>query len=220
MRRRCVVFFISGYFFMLLLGVSAQVAQMSGNRHPAMYFFVWDMYCGWTAYSTKYRVIAEGVSGKFYDLNPAPWGTFRPYNTQDRIQFLGGADTIGQIGVHTAARTNHEPLSRMFVIEEVWAKQFDIPDYIWRERFQIPKEPYKYTKVRVEMAGDGSVTQLHPSWLDTQAQMMLADNPRLKEDVNRTRPFWVVDEYASGSNRYFERAEPNLVSTQRRPLEY
>lgn len=211
MRRWIVGTFIVAYLSALSFGLGCQTLRMGTTMHPAMYFIVWDMYCGWAAYNHSYRAVAEGVSGTYYDLNPAPWGAFRPFDTLDRFQSIMPTYSQAKMAALVAAHTRHEPIARMFVIEEAWAKQFDLPDYIWKAHNAIPRTPHRYTKLFIEMAGDGSVTQYHTSWLEAQNQMMIADNPRLQHEIRDSKPFHLVDEHQRGYNRYFNGREPNTL---------
>ena len=211
MRRWIVGCFIATYVSALCLGITCQTVGMGMHMHPAMYFFVWDMYCGWSAYSHKYRAVAEGVSGTYYDLDPVPWGSFRPYDRLDRLQYIINFGQQARLNTQVAMNTKHEPFSRMFIIEESWGKQFDLPEYIWKANNSIPRQPHKYTKVLVEQSGDGEITHIHPQWLETQHNMMLTDNPRLLEEMRNGRPFWMVDEHQGGGNRYFQSSEPNSI---------
>lgn len=211
MRRWIVGSFIVAYLSALGFGLGCQTLRMGTTMHPAMYFIVWDMYCGWAAYNHGYRAIAEGVSGTYYDLNPPPWGAFRPFDTLDRFQSIMPTNSQAKMAAHFAAHSKHEPLSRLFVIEESWAKQFDLPEYIWKAHNAIPRTPHRYAKLAIELAGDGSVTQFHTPWLETQMQMMIADNPRLQHEVRNSKPFHLIDEHQRDGNRYFNGAEPNTM---------
>lgn len=208
MRRWCIGLFIGTYLSALGLGIVSHALSVGTGSHPIMYFLVWDMYCGWGAYDYKYRAIAEGVSGTFYDVEPAPWGTFKPFNTRDRYQYSMSTGWMAKAAAHTVSLTEHEPIARMFVVEENWAKQFNLPDYVWKARYNIPKQPHNYTKIRVEMDGTGEIVNHYPSWVEVQGQMMVSDNPRIMQDVRNSRSFWVVDEHQSGGNRYFQGKQP------------
>ncbi len=218
MRRWMICSFIAAYVSALGFGIACQTVRMGTAMHPAMYFIVWDMYCGWTAYNHGYRAVAEGVSGTFYDLNPPPWGAFRPFNTLDRFQSISHPSNQARMTRLIARNTKHEPFARMFVIEEAWAKQFDLPEYIWKAHNAIARVPYRYTKVVVEQSGDGEITQSSTPWLDSQTQNMLSDNPRLKQEIQNSRPFWMVDEIEGDGNRYFQTREPDTIQTIRSPL--
>ncbi|MDB5386420.1 MAG: hypothetical protein JWM11_2066 [Planctomycetaceae bacterium] len=212
MRRWCVGIFIATYLTALTGGILSQTLRYGMTAHPVMYFFVWDMYCGWSAYNVKFRAVAEGVSGTCYDLEPAPWGTFRPFNTLSRFQYSTSTGWMAKTGAHTVAHTEHEPIARIFIIEETWAKKFDLPDYVWNARYNTPKHKNVYTTVRVEMDGTGTVVKSYPHWVEVQKQTMVGDNPRLQNTIRSSVPFWIVDEHQSNGNRYFQ-GEESSTST-------
>lgn len=208
MRRWFVGCFIAAYVSALGFGITCHAVRMGVFIHPAMYFIVWDMYCGWSAYNHRHRVVAEGVSGTYYDLNPAPWGSFRPYDRLDRLQYMLDLDKQAKVAVQVANHTRHEPFSRMFIIEESWAKQFDLPDYIWKAHNAIRRSPHTYTKIAVEMSGNGEIMNIFPNWLETQGRQMVTDNPRLQQEIRGSKSFWMVDEHRDAGNRYFSPSEP------------
>lgn len=218
MRRWIVCSFIAAYVSALGFGIACQTVRMGTGMHPGMYFIVWDMYCGWTAYNHGYRAVAEGVSGTFYDLNPPPWGAFRPFNTLDRLQSITSSDNQARMTRLIARNTKHEPLARMFVVEEAWAKQYDLPEYIWKAHNAIERVPFRYTKIVLTQAGDGEIVEAQIPWLDSQAQLMLADNPRLEQEIRNSRPFFMVEEQQrGGSNRYYDSEEHNTIQSIRSP---
>ncbi|HIK95579.1 MAG TPA: hypothetical protein EYG03_26840, partial [Planctomycetes bacterium] len=45
-------------------GVFCHALQYRVSAHPLMYFTVWDMFCGWSGWSYRTHVVAEGESGK------------------------------------------------------------------------------------------------------------------------------------------------------------
>jgi hypothetical protein len=213
MRRYLVGTFIATYLSALGFGLACQTMKTGTTMHPGMYFIVWDMYCGWAAYNHNFRAVAEGVSGTFYDLNPPPWGTFRPFNTLDRFQSLMPISAQAKMTAHFAKHTKHEPIARMFVIEESWAKQFDLPEYIWKGRNAIARTPHRYTKVFLELAGDGSMMANYPLWLEAQSQRMVADNPRLQQEIRNSKPLFIVDQ----EEQYFNSSQQNTMEIHRSP---
>src|SRR5207302_5649746 len=68
------------------------------------------------------------------------------------------------IGLNVLKHTRHEPITRVFVIEECWPKKFNLPDAIWKMRYDDPKNVQKYYRQRVALLPDGTVTQLFTSW--------------------------------------------------------
>ena len=106
--------FIVAYLSALGLGVVSHALAFQQNAHPMMYFVVWDMFCGWSAYASRTHVIAEGESGKFYRLTPTPWGEYHPYSDLGRQHYDPFSSHCQRIGTNVLRHTRHEPISRMW----------------------------------------------------------------------------------------------------------
>ena len=158
-----------------------------------MYYIVWDMFCGWSAFDTRVHVISEGESGKFYELTPAPWGEIAPYGSIGRRHYDMFALFGYRFGNNTLAHTQHEPMTRIIVVEENWAKKFNMPDWLWKQRYEEPKNVKKYYHIRQIMTADGTPLLTYPSWLSVQATAAISRNPRLQADMQRNRPFYALD---------------------------
>ncbi|MBM4075207.1 MAG: hypothetical protein FJ267_06145, partial [Planctomycetes bacterium] len=87
MRRWFAKITIGLYLSVLSVGIISHAMNFGTFSHPAMYYIVWDMFCGWTAHEIRYHVIAEGESGTYYDVSQGPWGTFMPYGDLPRSQY-------------------------------------------------------------------------------------------------------------------------------------
>ena len=74
MKRVFAVAFIICYVAGLTVGNLAHVLRHGVSPHPLMYFVVWDMFCGWSAFDSRVHIVAEGESGKYYDLNTSRLG--------------------------------------------------------------------------------------------------------------------------------------------------
>ena len=79
MKRWLTHLLISGYLLALFGGIASHTLNLGAVSHPGMYFFVWDMFCGWSSYADRIQVVGEGESGTYYQLAPGPWGEFKPY---------------------------------------------------------------------------------------------------------------------------------------------
>ena len=200
MKRWLASLFISGYLATLGYGIACHTLSYGVSQHPIMYFIVWDMFCGWSAYAGNVHVVGEGESGRMYELAPGPWGDFVPYGSMGRQHYDSFYNHLGTIAVNTLNHTRHEPITRMFVIEEQWAKKFDLPDHIWNSRYDEPKDKQKYCHVRLELNGDGRIVRSYAGWIDTLVLSMLADNPRLRAESRTAESFFMVDR--QGSNIY------------------
>lgn len=193
-----VTVFILGYLGALGYGLFCHAVTFKTDSHPAMYFLVWDMYCGWSAYETRQHVIAEGESGAFYSLTQPPWGSITPYGAHERqTHDYAGTFVIG-MARNTLRQTRHEPMTRMFLVEEAWPRKFNLPDELWNRRFPEAKDPCSYYQVRRVTSPDGTVLQDRPTWLARIAHDCLMDNPRLRRDVSGGRQFYAV---SPGSSR-------------------
>jgi hypothetical protein len=193
MKRILAVAFIVGYVGALSLGNACHILRHGVASHPLMYFIVWDMFCGWSAFDSRVHLVAEGESGKYYDLTHAPWGEFHPYGYIGRENYDQFQSHTGSIGLNVLRHTQHEPIGRLFVIEECWQKKYNLRDSVWNRRYDDPMDPQKYYRRRVILLPDGTVTHLYNSWVSFQSGQMLMDNPRLVQDSKRDQSLFVFD---------------------------
>ncbi len=184
--------FITLYLGALGFGIVSHTFQYLTASHPAMYFIVWDMFCGWSAHDSHVHVIAEGESGDFYRLTPAPWGSFVPFSTKQRRNYDSKFRYVGKIGANVLRNTAHEEMLRILVVEESWPKQFNIPDHVWNENYNEPKDVYKYHRTIAELTPDGQLTNRSPSWLEHQFAWITIENPRLRGDSRKGGSPYVV----------------------------
>lgn len=207
---------IVSYLSVLAFGLFAHTLSFKATSHPMMYYIVWDMFCGWSAYDTRVHVISEGESGKYYELTPAPWGEITPYGSIGRRHY----DMFGLFSYdfahNTLAHTEHEPMTRIFVVEESWPKKFNMPERLWQQRYEEPMDVKKYYHVRHVMAADGTTLVSHPTWLSVQANATIYRNPRLQAEMQRNQPFYALD---PRNNSFGAIAlEPVEQSTAKAPL--
>ena len=120
MRRLIACGVIGVYLFALAFGVFSHAVGYKSSSHVGMYFIVWDMYCGWSGYEVRHHIIAEGESGKYYELTPPPWGEFVPFGSAERHHYDGSTVYTGQITAHILAHTDHEPITQVVLVEESW----------------------------------------------------------------------------------------------------
>lgn len=188
-RRWLATLFISGYLGALAVGVAAHAVSVGTSAHPLCYFFVWDMFCGWASHEIRYHVIAEGESGQYYTLCPAPWGDFGPFHDLPRHHYDAMGIHFGRMGANTLRNTVHEPMLRMLVIEENWSKKFNLPDELWAIRHDVPKDPLSYYWHWQTYSPEGDVIQVNNTWLAEQGNRTLFDNPRLVRDSLKGQSF-------------------------------
>ena len=183
------------YLGALFSGVACHAVEFGTASHPIMYFFVWDMFCGWSAFSNRIQVVGEGESGAYYELSPGPWGELKPFGNLGRQHYDYMGYRSPRFALNCLKHTRHEPITRVFVIEETWDKKYNMPEDVWNRIYDEPKDLKKYYQVRHVVTPDGVILQTHPSWLSRQFAISLANNPRLQAESRRNKPF-----YAFGPN--------------------
>lgn len=192
MRRWLTHAFIAAYVGALSWGIVSHMLKFGNFAHPAMYYFVWDMFCGWQAYESRYHIVGEGESGTLYELAPGPWGKFCPYGDLARHHY----DTLGHLfhnmAMNTLRHTDHEPMRRIIVVEECWPKKLNLPDELWALRIDEPKDPQSYFWLRAAYAPDGTVMHQAPDYVAWVYGLAVINNPRLLADARRSRPFYAV----------------------------
>lgn len=193
MRRWLSSTFIAAYLTALAWGIVSHALKWGSLSHPVMYYLVWDMFCGWQAYESRYHVVAEGASGQFYELAPGPWGAFSPYGDLPRNHYDAFGHATNRMALNTLAHTDHEPISRILVVEECWSKKYNLPDHLWQLRMDEPKEPYSYFWTRTILSGEGQILQQQPDFANYMYGVALVNNPRLMADAKRGRPFFAIN---------------------------
>jgi hypothetical protein len=199
MKRTFRYLVISAYLSVLLFGLAAHTFRYRAHDHLGMYFIVWDMYCGWTAWETRNHLIGQGDSGEWYDLSP-PWGDMTPYGSAQRRDYDVFGLHGGTIAANTLKHSQHEPINRILMIEEAWPKRFNLPDEIWARRTPDPKQPYSYFHARASYGPSGEVEGQNPAWTNVLARNALLNNPRLRNEMVRSQPFITI-ENLTGSAR-------------------
>jgi hypothetical protein len=192
MKRLLASAFIAAYLFALSMGVFCHAVNYKVGSHPAMYFVVWDMFCGWAAHSTRMHVLAEGESGAVYELAPGPWGEYKPFGSLGRRHYDSLALSSANLAMNCLRHTKHEPIARIFIVEENWPKKYNLPDSIWEKHFDGPKEKHSYYQTRYILSEKGMVLRANPNWFSKQANLAIADNPRLQAESRRGKAFFAV----------------------------
>lgn len=193
MKRYLAVGVIAVYLSSLFFGLAAHALNFKADIHPAMYFVVWDMFCGWAGYESRTHIIAEGESGRFYQLAPGPWGDFNPFGDISRHHYDAFMNHAQTIASNTLRHSDHEPMQRIFVVEEVWAKKFNLSDSMWEKRYVEPKQPHSYYHLRQVWNGEGQLVTLYPGWFDYQAGLCISDNPRIWREAQQGKPFYQLN---------------------------
>ncbi len=197
MKRWLVNLFLTVHLSFLAWGIVCHALKFAQSTHPVMYFVVWDMFSGWNNFEMRHHVIGEGVSGTYYQLDPPPWGEIRPFGNIGRRHYDVTGMYCAKFAQNTMRHTEHEPIARIFVVEEHWAKKYNLPDRIWKHRYAEPKDVKKYYNVHWVFDGEGAPMHAQTGWLAKQYARSLIDNPRLQSDAARGQPIYAHDRSVS-----------------------
>ncbi|QDT64816.1 hypothetical protein [Calycomorphotria hydatis] len=193
MKRLLISGLIAGYLSVLGMGVVSHTMEWGSTSHPMMYYVVWDMFCGWSGWDVRYEVVGEGVSGKYYQLAPGPWGRVRAHGRIDRRHYDMGGVYCCRIALNTLKHTQHEEMARIFVVERLWSKKYNIPDHLWQTRFEEPKQPNFYHHVRHVLSGDGTLLDTRGDWVSERISLNQTSNPSLQMQMRQNRPLFAFD---------------------------
>lgn len=196
---------IVGYLGALAFGVFSHTFNYRKGDHPAMYYVVWDMFCGWSAYDFRVHILGEGESGTIYELAPGPWGQVSPYGELARQHYDSYCNAIHRQAINTLNHTQHEPITRIFCVEETWAKKYNLTDSIWKKRFPEEKDLYSYYHLRAITDVEGRNLLANTNWYSHQVTRFMMDNPRLVGDAQRYQPFAINSSYSN---------QPSFMSPQ------
>jgi hypothetical protein len=133
--------------------------------------------------------VAEGESGAYYELTPQPWGDFVPYSSAARQDYDFQGEYSGRLAVNVLRQTDHEPMVRVFLIDSVWPKKYNMPESVWQQRYEEPRERVPYYYQRAMFEPDGTHLVLEPDWKQYLNGNALQDNPRLRDEIAASRPY-------------------------------
>lgn len=193
--------FITSYLGFLAWGIVSHALKFMMFSHPIMYFCIWDMFCGWQAYESRYHVIGEGESGQLYELSPPPWSNFAPFGDLARTHYDGLGNSFKGVALNTLKNTQHEPISRVLVIEECWQKKYNLPDDLWALRFDEPKDKKNYYWLRGSFTSEGELLYAAPDFVQYAMSLSVVENPRLQADAQRGRRFFSLNPAHRGGDR-------------------
>ena len=180
------------YLTALFGGTASHTMSFAHASHPLMYYFVWDMFCGWSSHEIRYHVIGEGDSGTYYEVAPGPWKQFMPYGDLARVHYDVLGNSLRKTALNVLQRTDHEPINRVIMVEEVWPKKYNMSDSSWARRFDEPKDKMSYFWQRWEMTGNGDVISVVPEYLSYLRTKGVSDNPRLINDMQRGTDHYIL----------------------------
>ena len=181
--------FVTCYLMWLSFGVVGHALKIGLVNNTLGYFVVWDMFCGWAAYDNRTHIIGEDADGNYYDVRE-PWGAFTPFGNVARINYDVGNTLIPRHIEHVLSRTSHPPIDRVYVVQEIWPKHFNVPDHLWSRYFHEPKEKVSYFNLRAICRADGMPIEIYPDWFNAQTMQSIADNPRLQKASQQATPYF------------------------------
>lgn len=188
--RSCAAgFFIIAYLGCLTWGVAAHALKVGLSGNAASYYCVWDMFCGWQAYDNRTHILGEDEDGNFYAVEE-PWGAFNPFGDVARINYDVSNSLISRHIRHVLEHSSHPPIDRVYVIQEIWPKQFNVPDHLWARYFHEPKDPVSYYNLRAVCDAQGMPVETFPDWFAAQTLKSVADNPRLQRAAQMATPYY------------------------------
>ncbi len=206
MKRCAAGMVIATYLAVLGFGLVSHTIGYKSTDHVGMYFLIWDMYCGWGGYEVREHMIAEGVSGQYYELTPVPWGEFVPFGSAPRSSYDGTASFTGAIAKHVLAHTDHEEIAQVILVEEAWSKKYNLPEPLWAQLYEQPKEPRSYYRTRVVVSPEGEYLQRYLDWSGWLSYVAITDNPRLQQKMAE-RPFLTTEGFGPSGVRPVSHSE-------------
>lgn len=189
LQRWASALFIAAYLIAFSWGVAAHALKVGLMGNTISYYFVWDMFCGWSAYDNRTHIVAEDSDGRFYRVRE-PWGAFTPFSDVDRVNYDVSNNLSPRHIEHVLAHSKHPPIDRVYVVEEIWGKQYNVPDKLWSYYFREPKEKRAYYNLRAICNARGGLIESYPSWFAVQTLQAIADNPRLQRESQQTTPYY------------------------------
>lgn len=174
--------FIASYIGALFWGIGAHALKVGICGNTLSYFVVWDMFCGWSAWDSRTHIVAEGASGQFYEVKE-PWGEFHPFGKVARIHYDQTNNLLPRHIANILDRTEHEPIDQVYVIEEVWPKQYNLPPKLYQHYFARESDKQSYFHLRAVCQDNGRVLKSFPDWYTQQQLNNLYSNPRLQQQA-------------------------------------
>lgn len=184
-----IALFISSYVSFLSWGIVAHALKVGICGNTLSYFAVWDMFCGWSAWDERTHIIAEGASGRFYDVRE-PWGEFQPFGHVARIHYDHTNHMLSRHIHNVLKHTQHEEIDRVYVVQEVWPKQYNLPPELYARYFEQESDKHPYFHLRAVCSDRGRPIQVFPSWFSQQTLNSLYDNPRLAQQSRRANSLY------------------------------
>ena len=178
--------FIACWLGAMSFGIVAHALKVGLSRNALSYFVVWDMFCGWRAWDDRTHLIAESSSGRYYNVTE-PWGAFQPYGKISRLQYDASNHLLPKQVRHVLSHTQHEQIDHVYVVQEMWPKQFNMPERLWNSYYSEPPDKISYFHLKAICDRTGRTVSVFPDWLTQQYLNSIADNPRLQREVRQAQ---------------------------------
>ena len=120
---------------------------------------------------------------------------FMPYGDLHRMHYDVLGNVQHRMALNALKHTDHEPIHRIVMVEELWPKQYNFSDAAWAMRYDEPKDPKSYYWQLAEMTDEGRVTSAVDEYLVYLQRKSVSDNPRLYTDLHRGREHYVLNPY-------------------------
>jgi hypothetical protein len=88
---------------------------------------------------------------------------------------------------HVLSHTEHEPVNKVFVVQEFWPKQYNLPERLWKRNFGCERDKLSYYHLRAVCNEEGALVASYPDWLNQQTMNAVGDNPRLRHEVQQAQ---------------------------------
>jgi hypothetical protein len=171
------------YLSVLFSGVALHALKYREHDHPLMYYIVWDMFCGWSAWETRLHIVAEGESGAIYSLAPGPWGEYHPFSNINRHHYDSYVEHARRLAMHTLQHSRHEPIQQIVVYEEAWQKKFNLPPELQQTLNPPPGTPQTIVVKRDTYGANGEVIQRGQSFYERMTEQYVTENERLQRQM-------------------------------------
>jgi hypothetical protein len=189
LRRWASGLFIVCYLLAMAWGIGAHALKAGLACNTLSYYFVWDMFCGWSAYDNRTHIVAEDVDGNYYSVRE-PWGAFLPFGNVERVNYDVSNNLTPRHIRHVLEHSSHPPIDRVYVVQEIWPKQFNVPDHLWSYQFHEPKDMVSTYSLRAICNAVGTPLETYPDWFNAQTLKAIADNPRLQQASQQAKPYY------------------------------
>lgn len=176
------VLFITCYVGWLSWGIMAHSLKVGLCGNTYSYFVVWDMFCGWSAWDSRTHIIAQDKAGNYFEMKE-PWGEFQPFGNVGRIHYDTTHHLLPKQISNLTRNTVNDGFDRVYVIEEAWPKQYNLPPDLFQQYFDCPKDKLSYYHLKAVCTDQGHALTVNQDWYNHQLQKAVYDNPRIRKQA-------------------------------------